>query len=337
MPVNGPSLLAVVVNKALYMLLVSYSSCSYCSVWITITAVSHSMSGVNLHALWWPCQRCFAIALHAICFMGIAGLSSLFFLIFNFKQTCPPQTLSNSSWRWSHCFLDSLEAPPPPSLSLSMHGIQIISRASLCCCMEGMGVFELDLLDNTRSAQISFHARLFHAERVLILGLRKVGEGNLKPIDFNVSHLCKRVALRSGNKINLWMSIFFSVSSSIVASLPIWLLRPFTGRGTGRAESRLQQTGSSGMLLLFMTWWTGLIGGHSGKADRLEGGDQIWVFVLISADFLSLSELGGIQPQMLGPEQRRHAMVTGYRLRSDSRDSPYRQLLHQPLQFQMIF
>lgn len=39
-------------------------------------------------------------------------------------------------------------------------------------------------------------------------------------------------------------------------------------------ESRPLQTDSSLMLLLFMAWWTGLIGGHSGKADGVKG--EIW-------------------------------------------------------------
>lgn len=57
------------------------------------------------------------------------------------------------------------------SLSLSLHGIQIISRASLCCCTEGMGVFELDPADNILSTQISIHATLFHVDRAALGGL----------------------------------------------------------------------------------------------------------------------------------------------------------------------
>lgn len=52
-----------------------------------------------------------------------------------------------------------------------MHGIQIISSASLCCCTEGMGVFELDPLDNILSTQISIHATLFHVDRAALGGL----------------------------------------------------------------------------------------------------------------------------------------------------------------------
>lgn len=74
----------------------------------------------------------------------------------------------------------------PPMLLLSMHGIQIISRASLCCCLEWMRVFELDLLDNIRSTQISFHAMLFYADRVahtrkLLLFSRKLERKTVKP------------------------------------------------------------------------------------------------------------------------------------------------------------
>lgn len=67
------------------------------------------------------------------------------------KVTLPPK----------HCLTAAKDAPAAfnslvasPSLSLAVHRIQIIIRASLCCCMKGMGVFELDLLDNIRSTQI---------------------------------------------------------------------------------------------------------------------------------------------------------------------------------------
>lgn len=37
--------------------------------------------------------------------------------------------------------------------------------------MEGMGVFELDPLDNILSTQISIHAKLFHVDRVAPKGM----------------------------------------------------------------------------------------------------------------------------------------------------------------------
>lgn len=90
-------------------------------------------------------------------FQGVVGpFHSSAFVISHFKQKSlsPPKTLSNRE-------LDTAVVVSP-SLSLSPHGIQIIGRASLCCCMEGMGVFELDLLDNIGSAHTPFHARVFH-------------------------------------------------------------------------------------------------------------------------------------------------------------------------------
>lgn len=136
-----------------------------------IIALSHLTSGFNLTAMPWLFCQCFArYLLHGYCWTLIPFLSDLPFLSPTSNKSTPPpsKTLSNSSW-CSCCF--RLTCSSPPSLLLSMHGIQIISRASLCCCMEGMGVFELDLLDNIRSTQISFHAMLFHADRVAHTGM----------------------------------------------------------------------------------------------------------------------------------------------------------------------
>lgn len=75
-----------------------------------------------------------------------------------------------------------------------------------------------------------------------------------------------------------------SFSSSQAVCLPICLLRLFTGRRTGKAESRPPQTAQR-CCCFFIAWWTGLIGGHSGKAGRL-----IWVWsdLGFSFDFLRL-------------------------------------------------
>lgn len=114
----------------------------------------------------------FAFVLHAICFSGIAGPHAFSFssgfLIFFFPPPTPKHCLTATDV--APAAFNSLVASLLP-FPLSMHGIQIISRASLCCCMEGMGVFELDLLDNIRSTQISFHARFFHVDTVAHTGL----------------------------------------------------------------------------------------------------------------------------------------------------------------------
>lgn len=59
-------------------------------------------------------------------------------------------------------------------------------------------------------------------------------------------------------------------------------------------ESRLLQTDSSVMVLLFMAWWTGLIGGHSGKADSLTG--EIWSGFLFWSPQTFISEWVGWNP-----------------------------------------
>lgn len=139
-----------------------------------------------------------------------------------------------------------------------MHGIQIISRASLCCCMEGMRVFELDLLDNIRSTHISFHANLFHADGVvhtvklirLLLLLRKFKR---KASNSHTSVCCSQVVKlkKCDTKKNVLMFSLPQVPN-VFTLIVCCLLRLFTGRRTGRqAESRLLQIDSS-VMLLFM-------------------------------------------------------------------------------------
>lgn len=90
--------------------------------------------------------------------------------------------------------------------------------------------------------------------------------------------------------------------------VPICFIRLFTLRGTGEAESQLLQPDNFSDVVAFygmMDWpyrwpfW---------QSWQTKGGDQIYAFVLISSDILSLSELDGIQPQTSHPERRRHAM-----------------------------
>lgn len=98
----------------------------------------------------------------------------------------PSKTATRPLWK-KHCLTAAKDAPAAfnllrasRSLSLSVHEIQIISRASLCCCTERMRVFDLDLLDNIWRAQIYFHARLFHVDGVvqseMLIFLEKLGK-----------------------------------------------------------------------------------------------------------------------------------------------------------------
>lgn len=155
----------------------------------------------------------------------------------------------------------SKDASPPSFLSLSMHGIQIISGASLCCCMEEMGVFELDLLDNIRSTQISFHARLLHAERVAHAGM----------LTWLLLLFLKK-SLRNKLHTNVMLS------PSQAPCTPICSLTLLTGRGTGReAERRPPQTDRSEMLF-FMAWWTGLYrSAILAKLTVWRGRSDIWL------------------------------------------------------------
>ncbi len=154
--------------SALFQLLLLYLDYDYgfvsFNVWIHPPCIMMTMPLLFCH--------CFArYLLHGYCWTLIFfSLICRSYLPLQTKVTPPPPP--------KHCLKAAKDAPAafnslvvPPCLSLSMHGIQIISRASLCCCMEGMGVFELDLLDNIRSTQISFHARLFHADRVAHTGM----------------------------------------------------------------------------------------------------------------------------------------------------------------------
>lgn len=154
-------------------------------------------------------------------------------------NTVKSKTLSNSRQRCS-LLLTNLWPPHLPST----HGIKIISRASLCCCMEGMGVFELDLLDNIRSTQISFHARLFHAARTahsgMLIWLLLFWESlRGKP----QTHQLQSVTLKykgnsqSDNRIILWLWFMFSFSQAAkLSAFPSVCWDPFTGRGTGKAD-----------------------------------------------------------------------------------------------------
>lgn len=152
-------------STVVYLHLVLRSSRSHC-IYVMITALS-----------WLPCIMMAMQKLFCHCFARyllhgyIAGLSSPFLPIFFSYH--PLQT--KVTLQTKHCLTAAKDAPFDslwaPTHSLSMHGIQIISSASLCCWMEGMGVFELDLLDNMRSTQISFHARLFHADSVAHTGM----------------------------------------------------------------------------------------------------------------------------------------------------------------------
>ena len=179
MSVNGPSFLRVVVNKdivyvfsVLFQLLLLYLDYDYSFVsfivWIQLPCIMTTMSSVFLSLLCTLFASWLLLDSHPFSFWSAS-------LISHFKQKSPP----TSPHPPKHCLTAAEDAPaafdslvaPPTSLSLSMHGIQIISRASLCCCMEGMGVFELDLLDNIRSTQISFHARLFHADGAAHTGM----------------------------------------------------------------------------------------------------------------------------------------------------------------------
>lgn len=82
-------------------------------------------------------------------------LIACFISHFKQKSISPPKQHLKAAER---CFCRSYF---PPSLLLSMHGIQIISRASLCCCMEGMGVFDFGFPDNIRIGRIARHVRVF--------------------------------------------------------------------------------------------------------------------------------------------------------------------------------
>lgn len=87
-----------------------------------------------------------------------------------------------------------------------------------------------------------------------------------------------------------------------------------------------KQTDSSVMLLLFMAWWTGLIGGHSGKADRLKGEIRSGFFCF---DFLRrlISEWVGWNPAA-DVKSREETTRYGYRLSSVLRHAPWHRLLH---------
>lgn len=200
-----------------------------------------------------------------------------------------------------------------------MHGIQIISRASLCCCMEGMGVFELDLLDNIRSTQISFHASLFHADRAvhtgmlirLLLFLRKFEWTNLKLTNFSVSLL--NISFISFPYNKWWMNIY----SFLLYRPPglLCLLFSETLYWKRNLKSRLLQTDSSLLLLLFMTWLAG------------RRSDLTFCF-----DFLRLliCEWVGCNPatDVMSRDETSRYMVRGYQARSVTRDPPWHQLLH---------
>ena len=215
--------------------------------------------------------------------------------------------------------ISSLQCPPQLH-SLSMHGMQIISSAALCCRMKGMGVFELDLLDNIRSTQIWFHARLLSVLLILVCWYayyyiwESLKVGNLK-----FTHLAAfqyEDSLPYNNKRNLWMLFIFSFQA-------VWLpiCSPSLQVGKKKAASR-RQTGT-GMLLRFIAWWTGLIRGHSGKADSRKGGGSDMAFCF---DFLRLliCEWVGWNPDsdVRSREETTRCTIPGYQLRSVTREPP---------------
>ncbi len=149
--------------------------------------------------------------------LGIAGLSSSFFLISHFKQAYPSlKENTNSRQRCSLCLRLTCS---PPTFSLSMHGIEIISRASLCCCMEGMGVFEQDLLDNIRSTQISFHARLFHAVRAAHTGML-IWLLLLRKFKRETSNSLTKMYLLGIRKLAIWWQNNFMTVVDVFSCLP---------------------------------------------------------------------------------------------------------------------
>lgn len=174
---------AIIVQMiAIFKLHFTLFSKSHC-IWALIMATVRSITDYNHHVSWGPCHLCFAFALHAIFFIKMFQGSHppcfwCAFLISHFKQKVTLFLKTHlTAAKDAPAVFNSLRASP--SLSLSVHRIQIISRASLCCCMEGIGVFDLDLLDNIGSALISFHARpslLLHWDVGVVLFLGKLSK-----------------------------------------------------------------------------------------------------------------------------------------------------------------
>lgn len=247
----------------------------------------HLTTDCSQHVSWQPCPWCFTF-----CFARYLPHRCHWALnVFSFLS--PTSNKSQSQTLKKH--LTATDDAPAvcnslrlsPTLSLSVHRIQIISHASLCYCTKGMRVFELDLLDNIRSTQICFPGCLFHADRVdpigtLVLPLYLFG-GSYRIRQDN--QLFRKLHAKINECFSFSVLMFLC---SQVDCVLLCLLKLHSLRSRNALQSLpTRQTAHRCFCLSRYAWWTGLICRPSGKADRLKG--EIWsAHVLISSDLLSL-------------------------------------------------